>query len=119
MPSWECPSRALIEVLPAEDAPQPSYGTHFFQDLVEARIYPLSLELEDPRSVFNAGLLLASPNALAQLVPDEAAWSAQLLVVDLQAPPHQAHLELVMDGEASEAVGYLQPEVASGEDSDQ
>jgi len=104
-------ARALIEVLPAENPPQPSYGTHFFLDLVEARIYPLSLELEDPRSVFNAGLLLASPNALAQLVPDEAAWSAQLLVVDLQAPPHHATLELVMDGEASEAVGYLQPEM--------
>lgn len=101
-------ARALIEVLPNGDTPQPSYGTHFFQDLVEARIFPLALELDDPRTVFNAGLLRAAPNHLSRLVPEESAWAGQLLVIDLSASPYATTLELVMDGEAEVAVAYLE-----------
>ena len=42
-------TRALVE-LSGEGvgpAPEPSYGTHFFQDLIESRIYPLAVHLDD------------------------------------------------------------------------
>ena len=100
-------ARALIEVLSGQEAPEPSYGTHFFQDLVEARIYPLALELDDPQTVFNAGLLTTARNELARLVPEEAAWAPQLIVVDLQSRAEGSKMELVMDGEAGVAVAYL------------
>ena len=100
-------ARALIEVLSGETAPEPSYGTHFFQDLVEARIYPLALELDDPETVFNSGLLATARNDLAHLVPEEAAWASQLIVVDLQDRAEPSMMELVMDGEAGVAVAYL------------
>ncbi|HET7010376.1 MAG TPA: PEP/pyruvate-binding domain-containing protein [Anaerolineales bacterium] len=100
-------ARALVEVLPAGDAPEPSYGTHFFQDLVEAHIYPLTISLGDPGTIFQSDLLLDSPNALSSLLPDEAEWGAQLRVVDVAAPPRASGLDLAMDGEAGVAVAYL------------
>ena len=100
---------ALVEVLPAERAPEPSYGTHFFQDLVEARIYPLTLALGDPETIFQPGLLLDAPNCLARLFPNEAEWEPLLKVVDLTASPLRSTLELAMDGEAGVAVAYLKP----------
>ena len=100
---------ALVEVLPAERAPEPSYGTHFFQDLVEARIYPLTLSLGDPETIFQPGLLLDAPNCLARLFPEEADWESVLKVVDLTAAPLRSTLELAMDGEAGVAVAYLKP----------
>ena len=36
-------SRALIEVAEDVKAAEPSHGTHFFQDLVEANIFPLMI----------------------------------------------------------------------------
>ena len=43
-------TRALIELSGhgISAAPEPSFGTHFFQDLVEANIYPLAIYLDDP-----------------------------------------------------------------------
>ncbi|MBN1178110.1 MAG: PEP/pyruvate-binding domain-containing protein, partial [Anaerolineae bacterium] len=40
-------ARALVEVAVPQQgiSPEPSYGTHFFQDLVEAEIYPLAIYL--------------------------------------------------------------------------
>ncbi|HSB88587.1 MAG TPA: PEP/pyruvate-binding domain-containing protein [Anaerolineales bacterium] len=99
-------ARALVEIHSGEEPSQPSYGTHFFQDLVEAHIYPLALELDDPQTVFNPEALLSAPNQLARLVPEEAGWSSGLIVVDLQDLPSRPTLELVMDGEAGIAVAH-------------
>jgi hypothetical protein len=48
-------TRALIEVSGSEigTSPEPSFGTHFFQDLMEAHIYPLAVDLDDGDAVFN------------------------------------------------------------------
>ncbi|HZU86768.1 MAG TPA: PEP/pyruvate-binding domain-containing protein, partial [Anaerolineaceae bacterium] len=47
-------ARALVE-LAGENCglpPEPSLGTHFFQDLLESQIYPLALQLDDPKTTF-------------------------------------------------------------------
>jgi hypothetical protein len=48
-------TRALVEIAGYGNlvVPEPSFGTHFFQDLVEANIYPLAIYLEDPEVQFN------------------------------------------------------------------
>ncbi len=61
--------RALIEIaMPkAGGRPEVSYGTHFFQDLVEANIYPLALYPGEPGIIFNASFLNNTDNQLPAL----------------------------------------------------
>jgi hypothetical protein len=102
-------ARALIEVAEDEQAPEPSYGTHFFQDLVEAHIFPLAVTAADRSSTFNRDFFEDAQNSLEVVLPEERDWETyvQLINVRAQAPGYK--LDLVMDGEAGEAIAYLIP----------
>ncbi|MCI1642478.1 MAG: PEP/pyruvate-binding domain-containing protein [Actinomyces sp.] len=52
--------------------PELSWGSHFFQDLVEAGIFYLAIDPEAPGTAFRPGRVLDRPNLLADLVPDAA-----------------------------------------------
>ena len=99
----------LIEVAPTRGS-QPvevSYGTHFFQDLVEARIYPLSLYPDDPDTIFCADFFTGSPNLLTTILPGEDKFQDWVRIVDLSTVTGGRLLEVVMNGEEEEAFGYL------------
>ncbi len=101
---------ALVEIARTEDGytPEPSFGTHFFQDLVEAGISYLPLYPDDPGAVFNEKFLRGSPNALLELSPGDAAFADTVQVVAVaQAAPGRS-LRLAMDGEHNEALCYLE-----------
>ncbi|HLE04509.1 MAG TPA: hypothetical protein VI729_07870, partial [Anaerolineales bacterium] len=106
-------ARALIEIVPDSRAPEPSYGTHFFQDLVEAGIYPLAVALGDRRDEFNREFFDASENSLKVLLPEDAEWEALVRVIEIPAVADGQVAELVMNGEASKAIAYLRPPVDS------
>ena len=97
-------AKALVELVADEQAPEPSYGTHFFQDLVETGIYPLAVALENSGDEFNREFFETSENALVRLLPDESKWKDLVSVIEL---PDDLRAELVMNGEASKAVAYL------------
>ncbi|MCZ6529255.1 MAG: hypothetical protein O6949_02840 [Chloroflexi bacterium] len=97
-------AKALIEVVPDDQAPEPSYGTHFFQDLVEAGIYPLAVALEDEGDEFNQQFFDTSENVLARLLPKDAKWTNLVRVIEL---PDDLRAELVMNGKANMAIAYL------------
>ncbi|MFQ5944154.1 MAG: PEP/pyruvate-binding domain-containing protein, partial [Anaerolineales bacterium] len=99
-------AKALIEVVPDNLAPEPSYGTHFFQDLVEAGIYPLAVALENEGDEFNQEFFDTSENVLARLLPDEAKWEDLVRVIEL---PDDLRAELVMNGKSNKAIAYLIP----------
>ena len=65
--------------------PELSFGTHFFQDLVETGIFYVALNPEKQGCLVNTAVLTALPNRLAELLPDDARFAAVLRVVDL--PP--------------------------------
>jgi hypothetical protein len=100
---------ALIEVAVGHGAPAPeaSYGTHFFQDLVEAQIYPLPLYPDDPDTLFNWKFFRETPNALGRLLPDDAAYADYVKVIDLAATGQGRRLEILLNGEEEQALGYL------------
>jgi hypothetical protein len=98
---------ALIEIADDDNAPEPSYGTHFFQDLVEAQIYPLALALQDPETEFQHDFFEQSNNVLTQLLPQVASWQDIIRVIDVPATQEGAQLELVMDGDEGVAMAYL------------
>jgi hypothetical protein len=85
--------------------PELSYGTHFFQDLVEAHIYPLALFPEE--EVFNAAFFAQSDNLLPALLPPDEQYAACVKVVDVPASSGGRMLEVVMNAEEDRALGYL------------
>jgi hypothetical protein len=84
-----------------------SYGTHFFQDLVEAGIYPLPITPGEDGARLNTWFLTSTPNALADLLEGDAVYSRYVRVVDVPAVTGGRYLEVVMDGEQERAIGYL------------
>jgi hypothetical protein len=104
-------TRALIEVAQSRsgDTLEVSYGTHFFQDLVEARIYPLPLYPSEPDTVFNRAFFDQAANVLGELLLADAQYAPFVKVIDVPAVASGRYLELVMDGEHDEALAYLKP----------
>lgn len=104
-------TKVLIEMAVAHDGhtPELSYGTHFFQDLVEAGIHSLALHLGlGPESgTFNWQFFAAAPNALPDLLPGDSRLAPYLKVIDLAALPGNRRLQVLMNGQREEAIGYL------------
>jgi hypothetical protein len=96
-----CNSHALVEIAVAQQgmAPEPSYGTHFFQDLVEAEIYPLAIYPEEPGDYLNQAFLDEAQNCLATLLPEAARYSNCIKVIHVTEEWNGRHLEILMDGE--------------------
>jgi hypothetical protein len=55
--------------------PELSFGTHFFQDLVEGDIFYIALFPAKPGAVFNKALLDRMPNKLMDVLPDSAKYA--------------------------------------------
>lgn len=99
----------LIEVALHKDGfcPEVSFGTHFFQDLVESGIHYLPLYPDEPGNRFRGDFLKNTANALATLSPDDADFANEVRVIHLPAVCAERHLTVAMDGESQVAVGYL------------
>jgi hypothetical protein len=103
-------TRALVELSGQGigSAPEPSFGTHFFQDLMECQIYPLAICLDDEDVVFNRDFFYKTPNRLKEWISVEGslANTLHLIAVEDHRPAH--HLTLVMDGEQGRAVAFME-----------
>jgi hypothetical protein len=102
-------TKVLIEMAVAHNGnlPELSYGTHFFQDLVEAGIHSLPLHLGPGGGQFDHEFFRKTPNVLADLLPQDAELAAYLKVIDLAMIPGSRRLNILMDGSRDEAIGYL------------
>ena len=102
-------TKVLIEVAFAEDGgvPEVSYGTHFFQDLVEANIYPLPLYPDDPDTIFADEFLESAPNSLSALLPADLRYTRYVKVIDVPAVSGGRTLSVIMNSEQDRAIGFL------------
>jgi hypothetical protein len=89
--------------------PDLSFGTHFFQDLVEAGIRYLPLFPGDEGQVCNDLFLRRSPNILAELLPDYAHLADVVRVIDVPKATEGLILQVLMNADLEEAVGYFAP----------
>jgi hypothetical protein len=88
-------------------APEPSFGTHFFQDLVESNIFPLAVFLDDKEVIFNRDFFYNTPNRLTDYLPTSAELVECLRVIEVASFREGYHLQLVMDEDKGQAVAYL------------
>ncbi len=108
-------TRALVELTGRGIGPdlEPSFGTHFFQDLMEAGIFPLNVNLDDRESAFNRSFFNQLPNHLADFLPEASDLAHALRLIRVSDFRPGSSLALVMDDEAPRAVAFLQAD-ASG-----
>jgi hypothetical protein len=106
-------ARSLVEL--AGEAigasPEPSFGTHFFQDLMEAKIYPLAVFLDDDDTIFNRDFFYVTQNRVLDFISIEnprVLNALRLIAVNDYRSNH--HMDLIMDGHQSRAVALLVPE---------
>ncbi|MGB9776273.1 MAG: PEP/pyruvate-binding domain-containing protein [Anaerolineae bacterium] len=100
----------LVEIAFAGPAgtPEVSYGTHFFQDLVEANIYPLAL-YPDEGDFFRRDFFEDSPNALPELLPADALLADVVRVIHIPTVSGGRLLDVVMNSQEEKAIAYLRP----------
>ncbi|MCB2206623.1 nucleotidyltransferase domain-containing protein [bacterium] len=106
----EINNTALLVELAREQGgytPDLSFGTHFFQDLVEAGIRYLPIYPDDEGVVFNESFLTHSKNMLADLLPDYAEYADCVFVVDVPQGNDGKVLRVLMNADLEQAVGYL------------
>ncbi len=105
-------TRALVELAGAGigPAPEPSLGTHFFQDLLEAQIYPLAIVLDDPQTIFQHDFFNGSPNHLTEFIPADALMESALRLIRVADYRKGYYMRIVMNDEKSLAVAFLEKE---------
>jgi len=96
-----------IAVLHSNETPEVSYGTHFFQDLVEANIYPLPIYPDADGAIFNHRFFATARNSLEEISRRDRGLSNYVKVIDVPSVSGGRVMDIVMDGEKERAVGYL------------
>jgi pyruvate,water dikinase len=99
----------LIEIANQQDdnLPEPSFGTHFFQDLVEASIRYLPLYPDNSKAIFNQEFITTQENMLPKMLPDFAHFADVIRVIDLPASTDGHVLHVYMNANIGEAVAML------------
>jgi predicted nucleotidyltransferase len=99
----------LMEVAAARGAyvPELSFGTHFFQDLVESSIRYLPIFPSEPDTVFDANFLRSKPSVLPDILPQYAHLARAIRVIDVPAVTGGLSLRVLMNADAEEALGMF------------
>jgi hypothetical protein len=102
-------TRALVELAGQGigSAPEPSFGTHFFQDLMEANIFPLGVYLDDADVIFNRDFFYKTPNRLSKWINADADLKKCLRLVRVSDFKPGHHIDLVMNDDVGKAVAFL------------
>ncbi len=87
--------------------PDLSFGTHFFQDLVESSIRYLPLYPDDKGIIFNETFLTKSPSMLADLLPDYKRFIPVVRVIDVSKVTNGKILKVLINAEIDAAVAIL------------
>jgi hypothetical protein len=74
-----------LSFISANVVPEISFGSHFFQDLVEMGIFYLAVYTEHKGVIFNQDLLQKLPNILETIAPSYRKYKEVVKVVDIQS----------------------------------
>ncbi|MCD6115862.1 nucleotidyltransferase domain-containing protein [bacterium] len=100
---------ALIEIAKntGNFTPDLSFGTHFFQDLVESSIRYLPLYPDEKDVVFNKRFFNMSPNILSELAHEFSGLSEIIRVIDVRRQTDGMVLNILMNADINEAIAVL------------
>jgi Pyruvate phosphate dikinase, AMP/ATP-binding domain len=94
-------TRALVEVASDKSGfkAEPSYGTHFFQDLVESQIYPLAVYPDETGDHLNLDFLKQAKDQSSNFISQSTKASRCIKVIHIPTERPGFQLDLVMDGQ--------------------
>ena len=103
---------ALIEIALTQGdyTPDLSFGTHFFQDLVESSIRYLPIYPHHKGVHFNQDFLTGTKNIFKELVPDYAHLEDVIHVIDVKNASRGSLLHILMNADKDLAVAMLAEE---------
>jgi hypothetical protein len=109
-------TKLLVEIAFAREGytPEVSYGTHFFQDLVEADIIIVPLFPDDPGSILNEALLLNSRNLLREIAPEMEDCEDVVRVIHVPSQREGRFLHVYLDLTHQKGIGFFGPGQAGG-----
>ena len=109
-----CNSAALIEVAKEKYGyvPDLSFGSHFFQDLVESDILYIPLYPDSPDAIFKSGFFFSSENLLGEILPKYSKYSDVIKVIDIPTNTVGKHLSVRMNSDIEQAVAFFTSENA-------
>ena len=87
--------------------PDLSFGTHFFQDLVESNIRYLPLYPDDDGNIFNEKWFKSSNNLLSEVLPNYTEYQHIVHVINVPKVENGKIVDIVMNGDKEYAIGYL------------
>jgi pyruvate,water dikinase len=99
----------LVEVALEEagQIPEVSYGTHFFQDLVEGQIIYLPVYPDNAEAEFQGEFFSTAQNILLDLFPQAGEYEAVLQLLDVPQTARGAFAKVVADPQRQQAVCFL------------
>lgn len=99
----------LVEVAreKAGHTPEVSYGTHFFQDLIESDIFYLPVYPDDDSSQFNSAFFSTAPNCLSELLPELADFENIVQVIYVPDATGGSIARVIADPQTRKAVCFL------------
>jgi pyruvate,water dikinase len=106
-----CHTAMLVEVARKKGVylPDVSFGTHFFQDLVESQIAYLPLYPDEEGVAWNEPFLRGSANVLARVAPGFEDMQDVVRVIHVPEAAGGRLLHVLMDGDGERALAFLAP----------
>jgi predicted nucleotidyltransferase len=100
---------ALVEMARKKGSylPDLSFGTHFFQDLVEAEIRYLPLYPDDEGTIFNERFFSQAGNILTEVLPECEFLANTVKLIDVPKSTDGHMLRILMNADLDKAVGIL------------
>jgi hypothetical protein len=100
-------SRALVELASKKGgySSEPSYGTHFFQDLVETQIYPLAISPDESEDRLNQDFFQQATDQTPRFFPTPSKTSHCIKLIHVPTERPGCFFEIVMDGQRG--LGYI------------
>jgi len=87
--------------------PDLSFGTHFFQDLIEASIKYIPLYPDKENIIFNDIFFSHGINLLSKLLPEFSYLESTLKVIDIPNSWDGQILKILMNSDLNKAIGFL------------
>jgi hypothetical protein len=107
-----CNAGALVELSgkAVGPAPEPSLGTHFFHDLMEAQIYPIAANLDREDTLLKKEFFYGTESCLSQVIPSDDSPNSAVRLIDVAGYRPGHHLELMMVADEGKTTAYLAPD---------
>jgi hypothetical protein len=87
--------------------PEVSYGTHFFNDLVEAEIVPLAIYPDQTDIIFEEDFLLKADNLLSTMVPEFSRYATVVHLIHVPSSTGGRLLQVFQDGQGQQGIGVF------------